>query len=221
VYLIGMLESTNQISKEPELDKPQFLLGTVAKVAGISPNLLKAWVSRDPNVIPLGDKDVGGKGKGSSRLFTLRRALNVALTAELTRIGIKASIAGKAARLVTDIDYDLLDTPKSKTQACNFDPLTSETGVIVVFNPSEEIGGFYLTDEEDSIAAIFSNYSVDNENSEFSALCVRYGRVFQRVFKKLAEIEKAREPRLFRATCAPAVSEKETVTARATRKKKS
>lgn len=74
------------------IDEPRYLLGQVAFAAGISANLLKAWIDR--KIIRLGEHDRGAHGKGSSRVFTLRRALVVATTAELVNTGMAASGAG-------------------------------------------------------------------------------------------------------------------------------
>jgi hypothetical protein len=73
--------------------EPRYLLGQVATAANISPGLLKAWVTR--GVIVLGEHDRGAHGKGSSRVFTLERALCVGLAAELVKLGIVASYAGE------------------------------------------------------------------------------------------------------------------------------
>src|SRR6516164_8429426 len=74
------------------VDEPRYFLGQVAFAAGISSNLLKAWISR--KVVPMGNHDRDAHGKGSSRIFTLRRALAIGLTAELVQLGLSASAAG-------------------------------------------------------------------------------------------------------------------------------
>jgi hypothetical protein len=75
------------------LDEPRYLLGQVAFAAGISSTLLKAWVVR--KIIPMGEHDREAHGKGSSRVFTLRRALSVALAAEMVKLGVSARFAGQ------------------------------------------------------------------------------------------------------------------------------
>ncbi|MGC1899125.1 MAG: hypothetical protein WA716_10510 [Pseudolabrys sp.] len=82
------------------VDEPRYLLGQVALAAGISPNLLKTWIARE--VIVLGEHDRDAHGKGSSRVFTLRRALAVAATAEFVRLGMDTSMAGNNGKIEAD-----------------------------------------------------------------------------------------------------------------------
>ena len=85
------------------VDEPRYLLGQVALAAGISPNLLKTWIARE--VIVLGEHDRDAHGKGSSRVFTLRRALAVAATAEFVRLGMDTSMSGNSGK--NEADYTL------------------------------------------------------------------------------------------------------------------
>jgi hypothetical protein len=89
----------------PELDTPRYLLGDAAAGANISASLLKMWVSRDPKVISFGFYDQEGRGKGTPRLFTLRRVTSIAVAAELVALGIKPSRAGDLARAYTDYKH--------------------------------------------------------------------------------------------------------------------
>ena len=84
------------------LDKPVFLLGEVAEAAGITETVLKAWIAR--KVVPVGKFDIAAQGKGRARLFTLRRAISVAVTAELVRLGVTASQAALFALALTDYE---------------------------------------------------------------------------------------------------------------------
>jgi hypothetical protein len=84
------------------LDVPQFLLGDAAFTAGLSTTVLKAWLSRPPFVISLGEADTKPLGKGSARIFTLRRIVNIAVTAELVRLGITPKQAGAIGFHLTD-----------------------------------------------------------------------------------------------------------------------
>src|SRR3954453_14671269 len=90
--------------QDPELDEPRYLFGDVAAAATMSHSVLKAWVSREPVVIRFGPYDRQPLGKGSARVFTLRRVFCVAITAELVRLGLKASSAGVVAYAYTDSD---------------------------------------------------------------------------------------------------------------------
>jgi hypothetical protein len=86
------------------VDEPRYLLGQVARAAGISSNLLKAWITR--KVIYLGEHDREAHGKGSSRVFTLKRALVVGLAAELVKIGISIGLAGDLSGNVIDMTLE-------------------------------------------------------------------------------------------------------------------
>jgi hypothetical protein len=84
-----------RVIEQFSVDEPRYLLGQVAFAAGISSTLLKAWIVR--KIIPMGEHDRDAHGKGSSRVFTLRRALSIGLAAQLTRMGHAASMAGTMA----------------------------------------------------------------------------------------------------------------------------
>src|SRR4051812_20870107 len=94
-------ESGNYV-QDDLLDDPQYLLSDVARAAEIKVSLVKSWVSREPRVILFGPFDRPSLGKGSARVFTLRRVICVALTAELVRLGLTASRAGTASFAFTD-----------------------------------------------------------------------------------------------------------------------
>jgi hypothetical protein len=97
----------------PEFDTPRYLLGDIAAAAEVAPGTLKAWLSREPKVIPLGPYDPASRGKGISRLFTLRRAFAIAMTSELVSLGLAPSSAGDIAFDFTDgrsPDSDFLKT---------------------------------------------------------------------------------------------------------------
>lgn len=82
-------------------DTPQFLLGDAAAAAGLKPNVLKAWLTR--KIVNMGRHDHAASGKGSSRLFTLRSVLSIALTAELVRLGLPPARAVSPADNVTEL----------------------------------------------------------------------------------------------------------------------
>ncbi len=90
----------------PELDTPRYVLGDIAAAANVNPGTLKAWLSREPRVVPLGAHDRPGRGKGTPRLFTLRRVYAIAITAELVSLGFVASKAGVLAFDFTDMSTD-------------------------------------------------------------------------------------------------------------------
>ena len=111
MYLVGMnapMKSTSRPnsrsdpSPDPELDDPRYLFGDAVAASGVSANTLKSWLSRKPEAVPLGVFDREALGKGSSRAFTLRRLISIAIAAELVRLGIQPSAAGAQAHTLTD-----------------------------------------------------------------------------------------------------------------------
>src|SRR5262245_216809 len=88
----------------PDLDTPRYQLGDVAVAAGVSPGTLKAWLVREPHVVPLGPHDQKGRGKGIVRLLTLRRIYAIALTSELIRLGFVPSRAGYFGFVFTEME---------------------------------------------------------------------------------------------------------------------
>jgi hypothetical protein len=95
--------SVENYEAAPELDTPRYVFGDVAAAADVSPGTLKAWLSRDPRVVPLGLYDRPGRGKGIPRLFTLRRVYGIAMTSELVALGFAASKAGQLGFAFTDL----------------------------------------------------------------------------------------------------------------------
>ena len=83
------------------VDEPRYLLGQVAFAAGVSSNLLKAWVAR--KIIPMGEHDREAHGKGSARVFTFRRALAIGFAAELVKLGVSAAEAGRLGTRAVDV----------------------------------------------------------------------------------------------------------------------
>ena len=103
-YLIVMRSTKlGRRAKDATLDVPRFLLGDLAAVTDMTETTLKAWLSREPKVIPLGPYDKPALGKGSAREFTLRRVISVAIIAELVRLGIAPAKAGFWAYTLTDV----------------------------------------------------------------------------------------------------------------------
>lgn len=110
----------------PNPDAPQFFSGDACKAAGIDGATLKNWIVRDPPVILTTDEDraafaaayaqdehaIGPEGpshermatgSGRSHLFTWRRVMQIALTAELVRLGLPPRKAGIVAAGFTDV----------------------------------------------------------------------------------------------------------------------
>jgi hypothetical protein len=99
------------------LDVPQFLLGDVAYTAGLSTAVLKAWLSRPPVIVPLGASDMKALGKGSARILTLRRVINICVTAELVRLGLTPKHAGAMSFHITDVVGMVTSVPSPSKRA--------------------------------------------------------------------------------------------------------
>ena len=122
--------SALDISVSPEaLDTPAFLLSDVAAATAVNSNLLKAWLDR--KVVPLGATDRHALGRGSGRVFTLRRVLSIAIMAELTRLGVAPSSAAALAFSVTDHSINVADVEFSLRSV-------SEGGYVIVSSKNED-----------------------------------------------------------------------------------
>ncbi|MCW2273317.1 hypothetical protein GJ654_04295 [Rhodoblastus acidophilus] len=91
------------------LDIPKFSTADVANAAGIPVETLRTWVKRGDLALIHGTPDRFSPGVGRTRQFTLRRALNVVLTAELVRNNLSVKEASQAALNFTDIGEGVYD----------------------------------------------------------------------------------------------------------------
>jgi hypothetical protein len=85
------------------LDRPLFQTDEVAAAAGIAAETLKGWIKNDLLALIRGDDESLNPGKGRARKFTLRRAIQIALTAEISRRGVQVTDASRAAAVFTDV----------------------------------------------------------------------------------------------------------------------
>lgn len=74
------------------MDVPRYKTGRVLEVAGISREVLKNWERKERRLI---EREPG-------RLFTFRRALQVAIMAKLVEMGTRPEVASKASWFLTD-----------------------------------------------------------------------------------------------------------------------
>jgi hypothetical protein len=164
------------------LDDPRYLLGDVAAAAGIDVNLTKSWVSREPNIIPLGEHDRQAFGKGSSRLFTLRRILSVAIAAELVRLGLSASHAGLLAHEFTDAKVPNFETGKDTREYQSLDP-----GTLLVVYPDQE-GALYLIPggEDPTVRKLLRRSRPPSSDPSGSCAVLNYDEILERVMSALA-----------------------------------
>jgi hypothetical protein len=85
-----------------DLDTPRFTTADACSAAAIGPITLKDWLGCEPAIILLRKNDRPATGIGHEPLLTLRRVYQIALTAELMRLGVAAQRAGNLAALFTD-----------------------------------------------------------------------------------------------------------------------
>lgn len=91
------------MAREPSQDIPRFLSDDVCRAAQIDFITLRNWISRDPPAITLREHDRKALKSGKPHLFTYRRVLQVALTADLVRLGFPPRKAGMMAAGFTDV----------------------------------------------------------------------------------------------------------------------
>lgn len=66
-----------------------------ARVAGLPESVIRSWVER--RIVVLSDKDRDAAGRGQTRLFSFETMLQIAVGAELVRLGFGARDACRAA----------------------------------------------------------------------------------------------------------------------------
>src|SRR5215217_7227248 len=87
---------------DPEWDTPRFLLGDAAAASGIELTVLKAWLARGG--LDLDRHTLEASRMGSSRFFSLRTILGIALMAELVLLGVPPRRSAAHARISVQID---------------------------------------------------------------------------------------------------------------------
>lgn len=84
-----------------DLGIPQFQTADVARAANVSFATLNSWLTR--GLVDLSHAPSQPPGTGRPRLFSRRRARHIALTAELTRLGLTIKRASRAALHFSDL----------------------------------------------------------------------------------------------------------------------
>jgi hypothetical protein len=170
-----------QHARHPILDDPRFLLGDAAAAAGISLNLLKSWVTREPCVIPFGKYDGKPLGKGSARLFTLRRILSVSVAAELVALGVTASRAGLLAHYFTDAKHPTFDAAGGPTQ---FNMLRGDA--LLVTYPDHEAFDVIPENTDINLRQLLQRSGGPYSGPASSCAVLSYGAIAERVKSALA-----------------------------------
>jgi hypothetical protein len=169
--------------RDPEFDQPRYLLGDAAAAAGLNVNLLKSWLSREPKVIPFGPYDHEAIGKGSARVFTLRRVVSIAIAAELVRLGVTALKAGGLAFSMTDKPFPKLE--RSDPQHVTFGAVTGDA--LLAVYPDKD-GCILIPDGlNPSVRDILKHQGPPMSGPATSCVIISYAAILNRVRAKLAE----------------------------------
>jgi hypothetical protein len=168
--------------RDADLDEPRYLLGDAAAASDLNPNLLKSWLSREPRVIHFGPYDRPAIGKGSARVFTLRRIISIAMAAELVRLGVTASKAGMLAFTMTDTHFP---NGSSDPQQATFAAVTGDA--LQVAYPDDDGWIFIPEGSNPSLREMLKRKGPPFSSAATSLVAVSYGAILQRVRAKLAE----------------------------------
>jgi hypothetical protein len=169
----GDVNPVRRYQRDAVLDDARFLLADVVAVTRMSQNVIKAWLTREPHAIPLGPFDRPALGKGSSRVFTLRRVISIALTAELVRLGLAPSRAGLLAYALTDL-HTRGGPPNEKA-------------VLIAFRDSET---FMITTKPTAIGELFKKRPPtpdEKRSAPVSFIAVSYEDIRKNVIARLKE----------------------------------
>ncbi|MCP1229873.1 hypothetical protein [Acetobacter indonesiensis] len=125
-------------------DDPRFSAAAVCSAAGIPYDTLKNWTAKASPIIAMDKPYEERPGRGSVVKYSFRRALHIALTAELGRLGIPLRRAACVALNFTDMgDVDPLVGPFRGVGELYASGLTyllhfSDTEVGIVVNSLDE-----------------------------------------------------------------------------------
>lgn len=175
------------------LDVPKLLLGDAAYAAGVSANLLKAWLSREPLVIKLGEHDQMALGKGSARVLTLRRVIQIALTAELVRLAVAPQRAGKLSFIITDVAgnantlNNILKPTRDDVEPINFEKnnIWTQKDVVLVFD--KESNDLLVSHPDESIRDMMDRFGEGGFDNILSCIIINFGAIRQRTIARLVE----------------------------------
>jgi hypothetical protein len=120
---------------DPSRDR--FLAPAVCAAAGISPVILKSWVSRKPNIVML-HEDERPTVSAAPILYSFARVMQIAIMAQLVRAGWQPSHAADAAIVFTESGFppergpcDLFDSGDTFLVATGDNPGASQVVNIV------------------------------------------------------------------------------------------
>ena len=87
---------------QDDADLPQFPSEAACEAAGIDSATLKNWISRKPSAVMIGENERVKAGNKTTYRFSLRRVLQLTITAELVRLGYGPGDASLHAARFTD-----------------------------------------------------------------------------------------------------------------------
>jgi hypothetical protein len=125
----------------------RFTSAEVCAAANITPATLKNWVSRRPAAVLLTKDDQAASAKGSPIQYSFRRVMQVAITAELVRLGWQPRPAAMVAITFTDLSWGgsawIGDEPQHDPDARNPGQLfsTGRTFLVADEVPSDSLPG--------------------------------------------------------------------------------
>lgn len=98
-----------------DVNIPQFPSDVSVEAARIDLATLKNWSSRKPPAVLIGDEERVPAGTMRTTFrFNLRRVLQLAITAELVRLGLSPRASSLHAAQFTDLEYELPGRPHRK-----------------------------------------------------------------------------------------------------------
>jgi hypothetical protein len=155
------------MTQTPQPDVPMFFTGDVCRAVGVDQVTLKNWIAR--GAILMSDEDrarlgVEGPsherlatGSGRSHLFTLRRVVQIALIAELVRLGFSPSKAGVLALGFTDVGKGSIDE-NGKPAIQRFPGQLHKSGhTLLIAHPDQETSTIINADLNASLHTIFQS----------------------------------------------------------------
>lgn len=108
---------------------PRWRFRDAMRIAGISHHRLARWLDR--GIVRLRPYDIETQGTGDPRLFSIRRIYQIAITAELTRIGVSADRASRAALAFTDHDQPGRQAGELFADGATWLALTADADLVV------------------------------------------------------------------------------------------
>lgn len=155
----------------PDPFAPQFFSTDVARATGVSLATLKNWISRDPPAVLMSDADRQSSTSGRSHLFTFNRIMQVALTAELVRLGIGPRRAGLLAATFTDTDIGSRPAgPRAEAMPRTPGQLFSEGATVLIAYDGEDVASIVNMLPDTPMQSLFFPHGRRTKRADAAAL---------------------------------------------------